>query len=175
MNCKMPEQMEQENKVLYTYPFPENALPYIFLIPMVMSMAASLFIIWSLIAKLLRGNQNGLSDMIPLLFVIAFLWLFSAFFLPFLNIYPSFWISQNGLAVRTIPFGWKFVPWHDVVSISPILFGRAHLVVLNHLTIVNRWTGFFLGWTLKPSFVIKRTLSNYKDAVKILKEKTVHN
>lgn len=124
---KSQSSIEENLKVLYTYPFPENIFPYIFLIPMIVSWVASLFPFWSMITELLQTSLNDSTKTVPLFVVTVALWIAGSFFLPLLNMYPSFWISQSGLTIQTFPFGKKFVTWSHVVSISPFHHTRAHL------------------------------------------------
>ena len=161
--------MSKENRVFYTYAFPENLTPYVLCLTIMgLALTLGLFAGWVIVASSSKEGGNILANFGALLLVAIVVGIACSLSLLLINLYPSFWISQEGLIVRTFPLGNKLVPWNDIIRISPFILSNSQLVVLNHLTFIHRLVGVFTGLTPRPCFRIKRSLLNYQDAIEAI-------
>jgi hypothetical protein len=160
------------NSILYDYRAPEGLMPYLVLLPIGASVVASVITARWFIIDLLHQQADEPSDVLGLLFATFLLLVFGCIFLPFLNMYPSLRVSTDGLSIQVFLFWWIWVPWEGVLDIQPTIspVSRSSLVILRRLTPVHRCIGLVGGLTLKPAFLIKRTLRGYHEALGTIRE-----
>jgi len=167
--------MPKKNRVFYTYPVSENFISYaLCLLAMGLSLTLGVFAGWVIVVNALKEGDNIFADFGAWLAVVIIVGMVCGLCVLLMNLYPAFWISQNGLTIRMFPFGSRFVPWNNLVRISPFILANSQLVVLNRLSIMHRLIGVFTGLTSKPSFRIKQSLLNYQDAIETIRQH-VHN
>ena len=82
-----------------------------------------------------------------------------------LNVYPSIWITENGLEVSYFRKLRAEVRWEDITEIKLRLRvpSRPTLIKARKITPWHRITGWVYGDTLSPSFIIGRDIENYEE------------
>jgi hypothetical protein len=91
------------------------------------------------------------------------------------NLYPDVATNDDGLYVKFY-FAWLFVPWEDLISISPsfissVLASRPHqLVRVRRLTVIHLLVSLNQLGGFGPGFLISPKIDDYQDLIHAIKE-----
>lgn len=90
-----------------------------------------------------------------------------------MNMYPSIWVSSEGLFISHNLLWRIFIPWEDIEEIrSPILPWVGTLVSARAITPLHRLYGWQWGWTIQPSFLVDCWMSGQDELLREIRRRS---
>jgi len=75
-----------------------------------------------------------------------------------INVSPTVWVGEGGIAISVFLIFKFFIPWLEIVDIKGIMFGH-YLVRAKRITFFHRIYGWLYSHSLYPGFVIRRDIT----------------
>jgi hypothetical protein len=90
------------------------------------------------------------------------------------TLYTEIIITDLGMKVRILIFKWRFIPWQDVLGISPPVLGGSYnvwrLIIVRQLTLFHRIVSLVYRTDFKPVLLICSQIQGYNELIRTIEE-----